>query len=50
VQHVRRGANQATHILAKSSLHLLLDHCWIEKIPPHIHSIVLAEQGFSDDQ
>jgi hypothetical protein len=45
VQHVRRGANQATHILAKSALRFMLDLFWIQETPSHIHSTILAEQG-----
>ncbi len=46
VHHVGRDANQAAHLLAKTSLLSFMDLVWIGEFPSPIHNIVLAEQVF----
>jgi ribonuclease HI len=43
VRYTSRNANQAAHLLAKSSLKFLIDCVWMKKTPSYVYSIVIAE-------
>jgi len=45
VQHVKREANQAAHLLAKYGLCLLNDCTWLGECPSPIQDIVAFEQA-----
>jgi ribonuclease HI len=44
VQHVKRGANQAAHMLATLALSQLINCIWRGACPSVIHHIVMTEQ------
>jgi ribonuclease HI len=43
VQHVKRGANQAAHMLATLALSQLINYVWRGACPSVIHHIVMTE-------
>jgi hypothetical protein len=45
IQHVRRSANHAAHLLAKGAIEKSSDVSWMEACPPFIHRFVKAEQA-----
>jgi hypothetical protein len=48
VNHVRREANVAAHVMAKKAISNLLNHTWVGECPPFIQVIVATECHFSD--
>lgn len=47
VKHTKREANEAAHLMAKTSITRLLDEIWVGEGLSFIQSIVLAEQEVS---
>ena len=43
VGHIKRGANGATHELAKEVIRRDSDNIWMEEYPPCISQIVVSE-------
>ncbi|XP_062155310.1 uncharacterized protein LOC133863384 [Alnus glutinosa] len=48
VNHVRREANVAAHVMAKMAISNLLNHSWVGECPRFIQDVVAAECNFSD--
>jgi hypothetical protein len=48
VKHVRRGANEAAHTIAKWAVSCNVNQLWLTRIPPCIRDIVMAESSFID--
>lgn len=48
VNHVRREANMAAHVMAKRVISNLLNHTWVGECSPFIQDVVAAECHLSD--
>jgi hypothetical protein len=47
VCYTNRNANQAAHVLAKSSIQFNLNNVWMGETPSYIQHVVTADSGFS---
>ncbi|XP_065638616.1 uncharacterized protein LOC136071366 [Quercus suber] len=43
--HTRRSGNAVAHNLAKHARHVLGFKVWMEDVPPHLHSVLIADYG-----
>jgi hypothetical protein len=44
INHVKRYANSAAHVLAREAIKNVIDRVWVEETPNCIYGIVLGEQ------
>jgi ribonuclease HI len=44
INHVKRDANSAAHVLAREAIKNVIDRVWVEETPNCIYGIVLREQ------
>ncbi|XP_059445374.1 uncharacterized protein LOC132177155 [Corylus avellana] len=44
IGHIRRGGNNAAHVLAKEAMKRVIDKLWIDEIPMCISDIIVEEQ------